>query len=350
MYVISRVALKSSVAVATLDGTITSHISRLAAQSDNGLRSTAHARRESRSPRTPLPKSVSENMAPPNLLQATPNGAVLEDETAFLITLPDELLLNIADRLATPDLLQLSLVSKRVGAVAQEALHRYIVLPYIQRLAARCRSPIAQLAETLLQRPELARRVRGLDLCPQNEDVLVDTRVADMIFHREGSPGHLENYRKSMLEMEVAGQLLRMLDNLKELHITSMSGEGRSADDLNPDAYIDDLAVRLFDPWFAKCDMSKISGLKHLEALHIWGTNVDWAWCLLPRLRTLVLGHYCPLPTPGESEEWSMIEELVFYRPTTILVAAEELYQDLPQFLGHLPRLTVLCINLCDAP
>jgi len=286
----------------------------------------------------------------PKPLQATPNGTVLGDETAFLTMLPDELLLNIAERLTVPDLLQMSLVSKHIGAIAQEALYRYITLPYIQRLEARCRSPIAQLAETLVQRPELARKVRGLDLCPQMEEVSVDTKVAHMFSPWNEPPEQLQNFRMNMLEMQVAGKLLRMLINLKSLHITSMSGVcGTSASDLNPYAYVGNLAMRLFGPWSAKGDVSELLWLRRLEVLHIWGSSVDWAWCLLPRLKTLVLGHYCPLPSLGEFAKRSMIEDLELYLPTTLLLAADELHPNLPRFLGHLPKLTVLCIHLCDS-
>jgi hypothetical protein len=48
------------------------------------------------------------------------NGAV----THPLMTLPDELLLNVASHLSDQDLCNLCLTSKHLGAVAQEALYR----------------------------------------------------------------------------------------------------------------------------------------------------------------------------------------------------------------------------------
>lgn len=75
---------------------------------------------------------------------------------------------------------------------------------------------------------------------------------------------------------------------------------------------------------------------------------MEWARCRLPRLKTLILGHYCPVLDPGEDGGTSGIEVLHMCCPTTILVHGNELCSTLTQFLGHLPILKELYIHLCD--
>jgi hypothetical protein len=46
------------------------------------------------------------------------------------MALPDELLLNVASHLSIPDLYNLCLTSKHLGAVAQEALYKHPMALY----------------------------------------------------------------------------------------------------------------------------------------------------------------------------------------------------------------------------
>jgi hypothetical protein len=48
----------------------------------------------------------------------------------LLFTLPDELLLDIAHCLSTPDQCELSFVSKHIGVIAQESLYCTPGIPY----------------------------------------------------------------------------------------------------------------------------------------------------------------------------------------------------------------------------
>jgi hypothetical protein len=75
----------------------------------------------------------------------------------FLMQLPDELLLNVAHHMAAPDLVNLSLVSKRLGAIAQEALHSSP-----QDISGG--SNLVSLSTTLIRRSDLARKVTKLTL------------------------------------------------------------------------------------------------------------------------------------------------------------------------------------------
>ncbi|KAF2822987.1 hypothetical protein CC86DRAFT_409758 [Ophiobolus disseminans] len=103
-----------------------------------------------------------------------------------------------------------------------QALCRHVMLPYME--FARGNSSIALLAEPLAQRPELARKVHGLTMSPQNGDILVDKAVMTASL-QIGLPISLQDSRDYVNEMEVAKQILHMLGNLKDLQITSLSGD-----------------------------------------------------------------------------------------------------------------------------
>lgn len=76
---------------------------------------------------------------------------------AELENLPDELLLDIALRLQPPDLKDLALTARKFRDIAQEALHTSISLrKYSQSLL--------ELLRTLVQRPDLAKKVRSLQI------------------------------------------------------------------------------------------------------------------------------------------------------------------------------------------
>jgi hypothetical protein len=77
---------------------------------------------------------------------------VMATDPDFFMQLPDELLLNVAHHMAAPDLVNLSLVSKRLGAIAQEALHSSP-----QDISGG--SNLVSLSTTLIRRSDLARKV-----------------------------------------------------------------------------------------------------------------------------------------------------------------------------------------------
>jgi hypothetical protein len=74
-----------------------------------------------------------------------------------LYNLPDELLLPILDDFDSQDLDNLSKTSRRFRGIAQEALHREVII-------TRPLSKIPVLIRSMVERPDLARRVRTLVL------------------------------------------------------------------------------------------------------------------------------------------------------------------------------------------
>ncbi|KAF1943855.1 hypothetical protein EJ02DRAFT_117727 [Clathrospora elynae] len=85
-----------------------------------------------------------------------------------LITLADKLPLNVASHLPDLDLCNLCLVSKHLGAVAQETLYRTPAVDLWPTPSA-----IEQLSKTIIRRPDLARKVVRLSLCTANRKTKV---------------------------------------------------------------------------------------------------------------------------------------------------------------------------------
>jgi hypothetical protein len=75
-----------------------------------------------------LPTAAPAPSSPPPPIERVEddNGAVPHP----LMALPDELLLNVASHLSIPDLYNLCLTSKHLGAVAQEALYKHPMALY----------------------------------------------------------------------------------------------------------------------------------------------------------------------------------------------------------------------------
>jgi hypothetical protein len=211
------------------------------------VRSSDHCRHNRRTPfrenntgRSQLPNEkthfngLTSTMAPRTVEFS--KSAAASEISDMLLTLPDELLLNIAGRLETPDLVSLSRVSQHVGPIAQEELHRCVTIPFVQ--GNRVRTRIAKLTETLTQRPDLACIAQQLTVIPQAKLVLVDSSILSVSKQSAASPAVLNHRDWGMHEHEVAGYLLHKLPNLKDLWVSSMSGNrSDTMEGLDPRAF-----------------------------------------------------------------------------------------------------------------
>jgi len=137
---------------------------------------------------------------------------------SLLFTLPDELLLNIAQWLPTQDQCELSRVSKHIGAIAQEALYR------APRIASRKGegSRIAKLGVVLARNARLASKVQQL---AHVKRVGINTTL----FHPrdEVVAKRMRHLKVYMMKSQIVGYILKHVPNLRHLLLGVMTEESR---------------------------------------------------------------------------------------------------------------------------
>ncbi|KAH4613188.1 hypothetical protein HBH82_016570 [Parastagonospora nodorum] len=140
----------------------------------------------------------------------------------LIFTLPDELLLDIAHCLSTPDQCELSLVSKQIGTIAQEALYCAPSIPYRSSPPSR----IAMLAEVLARNAHLACKVQELDLKPHTRHVSVETTL----FHPwdDTVAESMQHLTVFMKESKIVGYILKHVPNLRHLLLDVRDEEAAS--------------------------------------------------------------------------------------------------------------------------
>ncbi|RMZ73625.1 hypothetical protein GMOD_00009366 [Pyrenophora seminiperda CCB06] len=262
-----------------------------------------------------------------------------------LNTLPEELLLHIVTNfLDRPSLLATCLTSKKFQRIASPVLYTHIVLdvPYCTQYHG-ITTRIFRFARTLLDRPDLARRVRSLSLTTEwvhkkkmsvrnersehMESILLScwgnaiykavavvkelagthacwaTRSEDWIFGMKVGSGHAW-----------AGLVLALLPRLEDLTIEVLAGRSEEWQEYEEesvwDEYRFELAVteRLFG-WAAhgdkSClDLATLPGLRNLRVLKFFGGFIAPQWFVLPNLCSIQVGRGCKLPA---GKDWGII-------------------------------------------
>ena len=215
---------------------------------------------------SPLPDTVLESTLPEN--------------RSPLIKLPDELLLKIASHLEHADLYELSLSSRQIRAIAQDVIFQSPSVLVDQKSFFQVQSKIARLAETIVQRPDLARKVQHLVLQPKDCRAYInscfDRILGGML------PMHTPLRRRTIFreEVEVVDHILSSLSNLKSLRLDLFKKRNTpKVTCITPLPPIGcwmgvvSLALR------SRLDgnsLSLITGLQNLRLLHLGGTYVPW--------------------------------------------------------------------------
>lgn len=182
-----------------------------------------------------------------------------------LMTLPDELLLVVASKLATTDLYSLCHVSKRLGSIAQDVLYRSVTVEQSDER----QSSITQLAWTLIRRPDLARKVFKLSVSPILEQINVGTGLFDVRSHM-GIDKVVHAMSVWMQETEIVGYILMLLSNLKELSLESMISWTTDTTSIIQQLYGEDFqSDRKF------YELSKIPGFEQLRILSLYGSELQ---------------------------------------------------------------------------
>jgi hypothetical protein len=179
-------------------------------------------------------------------------------------------------------------VSKHVGFVAQESLYRTTHVPYTTFGG----SGIAMLAATLVNRPNLAGKVLGLDLEPHVDFV---GACSNLFRPRDESTNSImKNLTVLMRETEIVGLILGLASNLRDLVLDVRIG--MEADRLHH-AHAHNATEHIFgyayDHRIEKLDLLSIPGLSHLRYLRLKSRTLQWAWCQLLQLTSLSLRRFC---------------------------------------------------------
>jgi len=215
--------------------------------------------------------------------------------------LPNETLLNIAERLPNHDLCVLSQVAKQFTPIAQDVLFRSpTIIPHPQQ-SDRKDDRFAALLNALVKKPGLAKAVRSLELYPRYQDVPSD----DNIFSRLSTNilRLLRVARPNVSEAAIVGTILDVVPNLEHLILDVLAaGYSFTRHAYDRERYpetgypIEHLFGPHSDPGrpFDR-DISHIAGLKKLTVLELRGGDLEWAWCQLPSLKKLRLGRGCRL-------------------------------------------------------
>ncbi|KAH7091557.1 hypothetical protein FB567DRAFT_626072 [Paraphoma chrysanthemicola] len=271
--------------------------------------------------------------------------------TGLLMNLPDELLLQVAFFLPTADLSRLSLTTKHLGSIAQEALYRSIRIPYEPYFNWRLAMPeslsrMASLALTLVKRPDLAQKVRALEVHPHIKETRIDPYLLNPT--GEATPLGFEQLNVLLKETEIVGYMLRQLSNLQELWLAVRDGSVANA--RLPRSHQGYAMKHLFGRHYTRTQLMDIPGLRNLKTLEIHSSSLEWPWCRLQHLTCLSVGPHCRLPSASEyPEELCQIKVFEILRRTTILddpVAPE--HAKLTPFLRRMPHLTTLVIWLIN--
>jgi len=231
--------------------------------------------------------------------------------------LPNETLLNIAERLPKHDLCALSRVAKQFTPIAQDVLVRSPrIVPHLQQ-SDRKDDRFSALLSVLVKKPDLAKTVRSLELHPRHQDVPSDgsmfSRLSANILRL------LRVARPTASEAAIVGTILDLVPNLEHLILDVLAaGYSFTCHALDRARYpetgypIEHLFGPHSDPGrpFDR-DISHIAGLKKLTVLELRGFDLEWAWCQLPSLKKLRLGRDCRLQDRGvPSTETSSIETI----------------------------------------
>ena len=235
---------------------------------------------------------------------------------AQLKSLPDELLLDIALRLQPPDLKDLALTARQFRDIAQEALHTSISLrTHYQSLP--------ELLRTLVTRPDLAKKVRSLQITgyrgPQQVyrsavgyDDSWDQVVTHAIKSTHSWPIDQMKWASRVKYGDLhacIGLLLVLTDQLQNLAFCS----GDNQDFMTPPS------LSLTFPGIAERHAVTAPGtllLPHLRRLSVaWG-EMDRSWSTFPKLLHLELD--CTGPVAWDKEPVILfhgITTLTLHRP-----------------------------------
>ncbi|KAF2677494.1 hypothetical protein K458DRAFT_395991 [Lentithecium fluviatile CBS 122367] len=219
----------------------------------------------------------------------------------ILPLLPDELLLGIAADLCRSDLCNLALACRRTAPVAQKALYTEIDL-----FRRKNSSQIVYLAQTLLDRPDIATMVRKLQMTvgyPKGSFV-----------HREPAMPYREACKRVIRSLEIvqksrkawstrtkewlnelrvgydsawAGIILCLVPNLHSLYFNFRN---LHPEEIDPRRKWKDMSplYKLFGR-DSEFDLSVIPGLRNLTDLYYSGEEIPSSWFRLPSLQDVEL-------------------------------------------------------------
>ncbi|KAF2826402.1 hypothetical protein CC86DRAFT_417508 [Ophiobolus disseminans] len=233
---------------------------------------------------------------------------------ATLLSLPDELQLNVAQRLDSAGRYNLTLTCRTTRDAAQEALYAGLKLacPYG---ISREWSPTNKwdtflLARTLLERPALAGKVKALFLVAEYNissaqerddwEVTYNTALtvirglnriyAEMASSWEARAEQWCQALKGNTDVAWAGVILAVTPNLKDLALEILTEHGLRTEILYLDTnrYLSN-PIEAFvgaDPRF---DLRLIPGLRSVTGCEYIGRDLDWSSCTLPRVKSLII-------------------------------------------------------------
>ncbi|KAF2105442.1 hypothetical protein BDV96DRAFT_608268 [Lophiotrema nucula] len=271
--------------------------------------------------------------------------------------IPNELLLDVSERVSTKDLCELSLVCKKLRAVAQEVLHRSPVIPMTlswDLSTERCK--LSSLLWTFVKRPDLALLVRELELRPLLLEVDFDYSILCDSTQRDQAL--LRSARLKVSEMALAGMILERVPHLIDLHLEVANYFAQTCHKYDMVRYAHLEAIELlFDEKNSSSlnetgyrrDLTKIAGLRGLKKLHLEAAELQWPWAALPSLREIHVNRLCALTDVGTplSATSHSIRTLTLERNTSIL-RRQSVDQPIISFLGRLNGLSKVVVSLSN--
>ncbi|KAF2114201.1 hypothetical protein BDV96DRAFT_647677 [Lophiotrema nucula] len=264
-----------------------------------------------------------------------------------IFKLPDELIVQITTYLPQVDLYQLSLVSKRVGLIAQKTLHH---TPDIWLRPSPAGGYIRFLVRTLSSRPDLAATVRTLAVFAFNREVEVDVDVLPAV--QANITPLMPGLKFTINEQKLVGILLILTTHLRHLALgVSDKHEMIDSHPLRPSYNVPGglFGYHTSDWATTPFDLSQIPGLKGLQSLRIDVGQLDWSWFALPSLKNLYVSQphslrdYTALPASSNLRKIELRTDLraLEHRDSAF-------NRHFPSFLSHVDKLKEVALTAKD--
>jgi hypothetical protein len=95
--------------------------------------------------------------------------------------------------------------------------------------------------------------------------------------------------------------------------------------------------------------LAQIPSLRGLRRLNLMVRRLEWAWCQLPTLQELSLGHECRICDTYDFSDNCNIEYLDVTVTTDIMLRPCVRYSGLESFLSRCPKIKSLALSLCNS-